>query len=112
VRAGPTRSDTWRSPAVVTDEGAAARTRPARHRSWRGAAPSRYILEYLKDVNLEYTSAMSVLDCSFSEVKVHKTHQLVMGCPNSGILPTFTAARDPSPGGYSVITSKNYFLLN
>jgi hypothetical protein len=71
--------------------------------SWRGAAPSRYIvLEYLKDVNLKYTSAMSVLDCNFSEVKVHRTHELVMGCPNSGILVTFSA-RDPSPCGYSVL---------
>jgi hypothetical protein len=57
-RAGPTGSDTWRWQR--TDEGAAACTS-----SWRGAAPSRYIVEYLKDVSFGYTSATVVSGLQF-----------------------------------------------
>jgi hypothetical protein len=35
--------------AVATNEGGAAHARQARHRSWRGAAPSRYIYWSVSD---------------------------------------------------------------
>jgi hypothetical protein len=98
---------------VGTDEGAAARARS----SWRGTTPSRYILEYLKDVDFGYTRppCPCVLDCNFSDdAKVH-----------GGVLSVYTTKNKPAGVHSSIILSRlgrrvvninffinNYFLLN
>jgi hypothetical protein len=73
--------------------------------SWRGAAPSRYILEYLKDVDYEYTSAMPVLSGLQFLRRRKGAHQL--GCTVASLVKF--SARVPQ---VNIDYFINYLLLN
>jgi hypothetical protein len=80
--------------AVATDDGAAALGRRDIVVAWRGTLN---ILEYLKDVDLPYTSAAPVMNGNFSDAMVH-----------SGVLSVYTN-NNPTENH---MWQTNIFLMN